>query len=135
MPKVQVTSQIELDVDELLKGMARLESGELEQFADRVLALRARRRAANLPKDETELLQQINRGVPAEVRRRYEELNGKLHDEMITPDEHQELLKLIEQIELADAERMRHLIDLAQLRQVSLDTLLDQLGIRRPTYA
>jgi hypothetical protein len=81
------------------------------------------------------LLQQINRGVSAEVRQRYEDLNDKLHDETITPDEHQELLKLIEQIELADAERMRHLIDLAQLRQVSLDTLLDQLGIRRPTYA
>src|SRR5205085_11257355 len=107
----------------------------LEQVADRVLALRARRRATNLPKNETDLLQQINRGVPTEVRRRYEELHGKLHDETITHDEHQELLKLIEQIELADAERMRHLIDLAQLRQVSLDTLLDQLGNRRPTYA
>jgi hypothetical protein len=135
MPKVQVISQIELDVDELLQGVARLGSGDLEQFADRVLALRARRRAPSLPKPEAELLQLINRGVPAEVRRRYDELNDKLHEETITAEEQQELLGLIEQIEQADAERLRHLAELAQLRQVPLDALMDQLGLRRPTYA
>jgi hypothetical protein len=135
MPKVQIISQIELDVDELLQGVARLGSGDLEQFADRVLALRARRRAPSLPQREAELLQLINRGVPAEVRRRYDELNDKLHAETITDDEQQELLKLVEQIEQSDAERLRHLVELARIRQIPLDTLMDQLGLRRPTYA
>jgi hypothetical protein len=135
MPKVQIISQIELDVDELLQGVARLGSGDLEQFADRVLALRARRRAPHLPQREAELLQLINRGVPAEVRRRYDELNDKLHAETITDEEQQELLRLIAQIEEADAERLRHLAALAQVRQVPLDLLMDQLGLRRPTYA
>ena len=135
MPKVQVISQIELDVDELLQGVARLGSGDLEQFADRVLALRARRRAPSLPGREAELLQLINRGVPAELRRRYDELNDKLHEETITAEEQSELLGLIEQIEQADAERLRHLAELAELRQVPLDVLMDQLGLRRPTYA
>lgn len=135
MPKVQVTSQIEIDLDEVLCGLARLETKELEQFVDKVIALQAQRRAPSLPKDETELLQQINRGLPADIRQRYDALNARLHDETITPEEHEELLTLIDRIELADAERMQRLIALAQIRGVSVDTLMAQLGIRRTTYA
>ena len=134
MPKVQVMSQVELDVDELLKGVARLGSRELEQFADRVQALRAHRRAPSLPKREAELLQLINRGIPPKARQRYDELNDALSAENITDAEHQELLGLIEQVKQADVERLRHLIELAQLRQLSLDELMNQLGLR-PTYA
>ena len=135
MPKVQVTSHIEIDVDEVLEGVARLDNQELEQFVDRVIALRAQRNAVSLPKNEADLLEQINRGVPPDVRRRYDDLNDKLHDETITPAERQELLDLSDQIEIADAERMRRLTALAQLRNVSVDTLMAQLGIRRPHYA
>jgi hypothetical protein len=133
MPKVQVMSQVE--IDELLQGVARLGSRDLEQFADRVQALRAHRRAPSLPKREAELLQLINHGLPAEVRQRYDALNDKLHAETITDEEHQELLGLIEQVKQADAERLRNLVELAQLRQLSLDELMEQLGLRRATYA
>ena len=88
-----------------------------------------------MPKDETELLQQINRGLPADVRQQYDALNAKLHDETITPQEHAELLTLIDRLELADAERMQRLVALAQIRGVSVDTLMKQLGIRRTMYA
>jgi hypothetical protein len=100
------------------------------------IALQARRRAASLSAAETDLLQQINQGLPSTLRSRYTELNAKLHDETISPAEHEELLQLTDQIEQADAERLQHLIALAELRQVSVDTLMDQLGIRqRPTHA
>lgn len=135
MPKVHVTSQIEIDLDEVLQGLARLETKELEQFVEQVMALQAQRRAPSLPKDETELIQQINRGLPADIRQRYDALNAKLHDETITPQEHEELLTLIDRIELADAERMQRLVALARFRGVSVDTLMEQLGIRRTTYA
>ena len=135
MPKVHVTSQIEIDLDEVLHGLARLGIKELEQFVDKVIALQAQHRAPSLPKDETELLQQINCGLPADIRQRYNALNAKLHDETITPQEHEELLTLIDRIELADAERMQRLVALAQIRGVSVDTLMEQLGIRRTTYA
>jgi hypothetical protein len=95
----------------------------------------AQRRALSLPKNETELLQQINRGLPADIRQRDDALNAKLHDETITPQEHEELLTLIDRLELADAERMQRLVALAQIRGVPVDTLMEQLGIRRTTYA
>lgn len=135
MPKVHVTSQIEIDLDEVLHGLARLGTKELEQFVDKVIALQAQRRAPSLPKDETELLQQINCGLPADIRQRYDALNAKLHDETITPEEHAELLTLIDRLELADAERMQRLVALAQIRGMSVDTLMEQLGIRHTTYA
>jgi hypothetical protein len=134
MPKVNLTSHIEIDLDEILHGLARLEITELERFVDKVIALQAQRRAPSLPKDETELLQQINRGLPTDIRQRYDALNAKLHGETITPQEHAELLTLIDRLELADAERMQHLVALAQIRGVSVDTLIEQLGIRRTTY-
>lgn len=135
MPKVQVKSKVEIDFDEVLNGVAQLKSNELEQFAERVITLRAQHRAPSLPEDEARLLQQINAGLPPELWQRYEELNARLHEETITPEEHAELLELIDKIELADAERMRHLLELARLRNVSVETLMDQLELRRRNYA
>src|SRR5574341_306968 len=106
MPTVQVTSRIEIDFEEVLQGLARLQIQDLERLVDQILSLQAQRRAPSLPKHETELLQKINQGLPAEVRKRYEELNAKLHDEAITPEEHREFLQLVDLIELADAERL-----------------------------
>jgi hypothetical protein len=56
-------------------------------------------------------------------------------DETLTPDEQQELIELSDQIEFADAERLKHLILLAQLRNTTVDSLMDQLGLRRQVYA
>lgn len=135
MSTVQVVSEVKIDLNKLLEGVAQLDLGELEQFAFNVNTLVARRKAPSLPKREAELLQQINQGFPLADRQRYNLLNQKLLDETLTPDENQELGLLIEQIERSDVERLTHLIELAQLRGISLDTLMDQLGLRRSPYA
>ncbi len=133
MSKVQVTSHIEIDIDDMLKGVAQLEPNELEQVVNKLLALQARQRAVCLSKTETDLLEQINHGLSQPARVRYDELATKLQEETISPFEHDELLRLTDQIEQADVERLRALIALAELRQVSLDTLMAQLGLRRAT--
>lgn len=133
MSKVQVTSHIEIDIDDMLKGVAQLEPNELEQVVNKLLALQARQRAVCLSKTETDLLEQINHGLSQPARVRYDELATKLQEETISPSEHDELLRLTDQIEQADVERLRALIALAELRQVSLDTLMAQLGLRRAT--
>ena len=96
--------------------------------------LRARRRAPTLPKREAELLQLINRGLSLEKRQRYNDLNDALSAENITDEEQQEWLSLIEQVKQFDVERLRNLIELAQLRRLDLDELIKQLGLR-PTCA
>ncbi len=87
---------------------------------------------ADLPQPEAELLQQINRGLPEATQHRYDNLRAKLHAETITPAEHQELLKLVDIVEQADTERLQHLIELSQLRQMPLPNLMHQLGIHPP---
>ena len=78
---------------------------------------------------EAALLCKINRGVAPAVRQRYTELHAKLLDETLDDEEHNELLSLVEIIEKADADRLRYLLELAQLRSTTLDVLMDQLGI------
>ncbi|WP_416666121.1 hypothetical protein [Egbenema bharatensis] len=87
---------------------------------------------SSLPQPEAELLQQINQGLPADSQHRYDQLRTKLNAKTITPEEHQELLALVDIFEQADAERLQHLIELSQLRQVPLPDLMHQLGIHPP---
>ncbi len=133
MPAIQVRSQVSLD--ELLNGIAQLETPELEHFIAQALTLRAKRIAPSLRHGETRLLQKINRGLPPNVQQRYNELTAKRRAETLTSEEHQELLTLIDRIERADAERVQALTKLAQLRDVSVMTLMVELGIRPPAYA
>lgn len=120
------------ELDQLLSGVAQLETADLERFAQQVNLLLAQRKVPSLPQSEAELLQQINQGLPKDTQHRYEELRAKLRAETITPAEHQELLTLVDIVEQADADRLQHLIKLSQLRQVPLPDLMHQLGIHPP---
>lgn len=132
MPSVEVRSRVTLD--DLLKGVAQLDSGELERFVSRVLAIRAQRIAPSLVKEEAELLEKINQGLSPADQERYRELTAKRQAETLSPEEHAELLEWIGRIEQADAERVRALTGLAQLRQISVDALMAELGLRTPVY-
>ncbi|MCA9996990.1 MAG: hypothetical protein KDE56_14630 [Anaerolineales bacterium] len=131
MPKVQVTSQIELDFEQVLEGVAHLDAAALDEFTERVIALRAKRHVATLQPSEAELLQIINQGVSPNLRQRFRELREKLLDNAISEQEHREYLSLADQIEMADADRIPYLARLAALRNVSIDELLAHLDIRQ----
>lgn len=134
MPMVQVVSEVKVDLNQLLDGIAQLDLPELERFSFKVSNLVAQRKSPYLPQRESELLQQINLSLPAEKRQRYAELNAKLLDETITLAENQELGELIEQIEHADVERLQALVELAQLRNMSLARLMEQIGVSRSPH-
>jgi len=131
---VQVVSEVKVDLNQLLDGIAQLDLPELERFSFKVSNLVAQRKSPYLPQRESELLQQINLSLPAEKRQRYAELNAKLLDETITLAENQELGELIEQIEHADVERLQALVELAQLRNMSLARLMEQIGVSRSPH-
>ena len=96
--------------------------------------MQARQRAPSLPSKEVELLQKINTDAVSHLRKRYQALNAKLLAETMTPDEQSEFLAITDQIEVADADRMQALISLAQLRGMTVNQLMGQLGIKRPVY-
>jgi DNA-directed RNA polymerase subunit F len=86
----------------------------------------------HIPTTENILLQKIAETLPTTIQQRYNELRAKLQAETLTPEEHQELLDLINIVEQFDADRLQHLVDLANLRQISLPELLNQLKISPP---
>jgi hypothetical protein len=130
MSTIQV--HVQVSPDELAEAVAQLPPSERDQFINRVLALRVPQMAA-LPQDEAALLLKINQGLPEPVQHRYEELIVQRQAETLTPDEHAELLRLSDQAEQMNAERIAALATLAQLRQTTLPHLMRDLGIDPPT--
>nr|CAA6830546.1 MAG: Unknown protein [uncultured Thiotrichaceae bacterium] len=92
----------------------------------------ARRKAPDIPQQEAALLQKINQPLSIDILTEYQKLSQKQRNDQITPDENDRLLDLVDVLEQADAERMQHLLELAQLRKLPLDKLIQQLGIRTP---
>jgi len=78
---------------------------------------------------ESELLLKINQGLAPELHTRYVELIGNRREEQLTTEEYQELLALTAQVEGFEAQRVAALAELAQLRHISLQALLDDLHI------
>ena len=128
MPTIQV------EMEQLLNAALQLPRAELDQFVKKLLSLRRQSEIPQLPMRESELLLKINQGVPAQLQQRFDQLVEKRRDNTLTPGEYQELLALTEQIEQFDVERLQWLIELAQLRGLTLDELMQQLGINPRPY-
>ena len=75
---------------------------------------------------ESELLQVINWTLPEEDESRLAYLRQCNESGLISADEQKELLAYVERLEGHDARRAEALISLAKLRQVDLDTVLEE---------
>ena len=133
MPVIQLEAQ--LSSAQLLQAVELMPSEELDEFVERILLLHAQRSATHLKHTESELLLQINRGIPPELRERYEALSAKRQAETLNSEEYAELLRLTGQVEQLDAMRLTALAELARLRRTSLAELMQTLGIQPPDYA
>ena len=68
-------------------------------------------------------------------QQRFNDLFSKRQAEQLSPVEQQELIKLNEQIEQANVERITLIQELAKLRGVTLEVMMQNLGIKTPEYA
>ena len=118
--------------DKLLEEVKQLSPPDLEHFVSEVVRIQAQRKAPSLTEAETDLFLKINNGMPPETQRRYWELISKRDEESLTPEEYEELLQLTGITEKHQAERLEALIKLSQLRNMSLDELMTELGITPP---
>jgi hypothetical protein len=121
-----------LTIEDLLAAVEQLEPIEMEKVSRKLLHLQARRRAPNLSEREAELLSEIYRPKPHGFQERFNELNAKRRALALTPEEHEELLRLVNESEAFTVRRTEALAELAQLRQVPLSALMKQLGLKPP---
>jgi hypothetical protein len=132
MPSVHLDPQV--PAAKVFDAVEKMSLVELEQLLSRVLAVQAKRKAPYLSARESELLIQINRGLPSDTKTRLDELTAKRRAETLTPEEHNELLRLLDQLEALTAKRTEAIAELARMRGVSMTALMRTLGIA-PKYA
>lgn len=125
------TRQMKADLtpNQIVEAVKQLSLPDLETVTDQVILIRAQRKVPHLSRRETELLKQINMGMPETIWQSYRPLRDKLEAEELTETEHAELIRLVDLIEAYNVERLNWLIELAQLRNQSVRVLMDELGI------
>ncbi len=90
---------------------------------------------ADSSSQEAPLLAIIQRRLPPHEQNRLNYLRQCLADETITEAEHQELLAFIDPIEQMDVERVEAMLQLAKLRNVDLNTIVQEfLPNPQPSY-
>lgn len=127
-----VSVQAKLTTEDLIAAIEQLEPVEAEKITRRLLHLQARRRAANLSEQEASLLRDIYREKRPGFQERFDLLNAKCRAFTLTPEEHDELLRLVDESEIFTVRRLEALGELAQLRQLTLPALMKQLGLKAP---
>jgi len=122
-----VSRQTPMTAQEIMAAIGQLGPVDLEKVAHQVARLRMRR-VTGL---EAELLRTARRRRPRAFERRYRELMRKRQEETLTETEYKELLRLTDEAEAFDTQRIKALSALADLRQTDLDTLMLELGLAR----
>ena len=123
-------STTQIETDQLLNAALQMPEEEFQQFVTKLFTLKARERVSALSQRESELLMNINQGLPPTDARRMKALIAKRQAYTLMEDELRELIRITDEAERLNVERLRHLLELAHLHGVSLDVVMEQLGIR-----
>ncbi len=127
---LEITPELELQ----LRREADRKGLDAGRFVLNLLREQLGRTGTPLPtpphRSETDLLEAVNQGLSAERWERYRELIAKRRAETLSPEEHAELIATSDEIEEANVHRVECLAELARRRGMSLDALMDQLGIK-----
>jgi len=83
----------------------------------------------DLSTQESELLKQINQGLPEDLARRLEALISRRQAEALTDDEQTELIRLGDEAERLEASRVKALAELATARRTTLPRLMQEMGL------
>lgn len=127
---MSITIEIPRELQEKLETVARQQGKDVNSLIIEYLKERvAPGESIDQSSREMELLEKVHLGIATEDWERYHELIGKRDEENLSEAEHQELLQLVNQVELANAERMKYLIELSILREEPLETLMEKLGV------
>jgi hypothetical protein len=128
MTKIQI--QTEIDPQMFLTSVAQIPVNELEYFVQELNALITRRKTNDKAYLDRMLLSKINKAIlPKTKTERYMSLHIKLEAETISESEYQEFMDLVTQEEELRNERVKYMIELSQLRGVTLPQVMSSLGL------
>ena len=133
--------QLIIDLPSELESRLREQDGKTGAALNQHLVGMIREKVAS-PKDkqtplterETRLFQKINAGFTEPFWERLRVLDNKRIRQTLSEPERIELINMTGQMEVANLERMKALIALAEIRQIDLDTLMKNLEIEGAKY-
>jgi hypothetical protein len=119
-----------MDSQSLLRNIDRMPITEIEHFLKDINALLRRKKTQDKALRERQLLHKINLSVLDDTKvNRYHVLVEKLELGTMTDAEHIEFDILANQEEKLRNQRVKYMIELAQLRAVSLSQVMESLGL------
>ena len=133
---MSITINISPELESRLKQIAAEQGIAVDAYITRVIEQLAKPGQAPISKEERELdlLQQINQlGLSEEGWERYNYLKKQAEEEALTEAEHQEIIETSRNLEAMNVERIKLLIELADIQGKSLDEIIIDLGIRGDT--
>ena len=123
-------------VSEIINSASNLGNNNFENLYQKLSIIRLQRgRKTVLNENEATLLSKINIGFDEKKLERLKFLDWKLEFESLTPIEEVESLKLAEAFENYSVERLKSISKLAFLRQISIDELMQKLGVNPQFHA
>lgn len=117
-------------VSEIFANASQLNDHELSTLVGQLNLLRAQRSTPALSEKETDILRKINEGFPSNQWNRLVELDKKMEYSALSAAEAQESLILAEALEAYAVQRFEYLKQLSILQGVSVEQLMNKLGIR-----
>ena len=126
----------EINIKTYIQNFTQFKIEQLEAIIKELNLLLYRKKRKNDNYDERLLISKLNKTVLSKEKRAlYRLYSQKVEEETITSAEKLEFDNLLDEAELLRNERVRILIDLAQIRSVSLPTLMKDLGLNPPQRA
>jgi hypothetical protein len=129
-----MNTQQNLSSQQIISAAQAMPLKELEKLVGSVLTVRAERVAPHLSGKETKLLRAIQKSLPKKSLARMKKLQTSRDAGTLSHEGFAELAKLIEKLEELHAERMKAVARLADLRGVTFQTALQQVGLTLPDY-
>jgi hypothetical protein len=127
---MSLTIHVPGELEKALAGAAAMHGVPAEEYAISTLEEHVMAEEQPLPDDESGLLLEINRGFSMDWWSRYKQLVNKKQNHCLSSEELAELIRRTDALEAYGARRLQCLAKLAEMRQTSVDQLMDQLEIR-----
>lgn len=133
MAKAQIADS---NIQSLIGGFSEMPLNDLESFIRELNALVVRKRSVDKEKRDKFLLLKINQSIlPEQIMERYIFLQEKMEIESLTDAEYKELITLVGKEEKIRNKRFQYLLELSQLRGISITELMHNLGLNILNYA
>src|ERR1051326_980156 len=132
-----LTVDLPPELAEALSSLAQRTGQKLDQVVAQLLQAQVRQQgecfhpASVCSTEETRLLQELQEGLPESTWRRYHELVARRESETLPDDEQPELVALADTVEGWNVRRLELARDLAELRGVPWQTIVEELDLVR----